>query len=179
MDFHPNVLNSNIPSLICGDGLINLTHSSSNLSYIPYSTLCAPAQACLAGHQCVFYFIIILGTRPRGMWDLSSPTRDWTRAPCSGNRILTTGPQGNPTDVSVLELPCAWNTPSLLFLSFSFTPLYIHVSYLLPNPFSGVAGKSVPMSTENSPGCTEFIHSHFLLSCWTTDSTWFSFSILL
>ena len=29
------------------------------------------------------------------MWDLSSPARDWTRAPCIGkHRVLTTGPPG-------------------------------------------------------------------------------------
>ena len=31
---------------------------------------------------------------PRGMWDLSSPTRDETRAPCSGSAESTTGPPG-------------------------------------------------------------------------------------
>ena len=29
-----------------------------------------------------------------GMWDLSSPTRHWTRAPCFGSAVLTTEPPG-------------------------------------------------------------------------------------
>ena len=28
------------------------------------------------------------------MWDLSSLTRDWTHAPCSGNRVLSLDHQG-------------------------------------------------------------------------------------
>ena len=31
---------------------------------------------------------------PRGMWDLSSPTRDWTCTPAVKGEILTTGPPG-------------------------------------------------------------------------------------
>ena len=38
----------------------------------------------------IFYFL----AAPRGMWNLSSPTRDGTRAPCSGSAVLTTGPPG-------------------------------------------------------------------------------------
>ena len=32
-----------------------------------------------------FIIIIIIFAAPRGMWDPSSPTRDGTRAPCSGS----------------------------------------------------------------------------------------------
>ena len=39
--------------------------------------------------KCFFFLLPI----PCGMWDLSSPTRDQTHAPCSGKGgILTTGP---------------------------------------------------------------------------------------
>ena len=38
------------------------------------------------------------------MWDLSSRTRDQTRAPCSGSRVLTTGPPGKGYKFSLLFL---------------------------------------------------------------------------
>ena len=33
----------------------------------------------------LFYFIYLFLAAPRGMWDLSSPTRDGTQAACSGS----------------------------------------------------------------------------------------------
>ena len=35
---------------------------------------------------------------PHGMWDLSSPTRDQTRAPALEGKVLTSGPSGKPWD---------------------------------------------------------------------------------
>ena len=32
---------------------------------------------------------------PHSMWDLSSQTRNGTRAPCTGSTVLTTLPPGN------------------------------------------------------------------------------------
>ena len=40
-------------------------------------------------------FFFFLGT-PHSMWDLSFLTRDWTRAPGSRSRVLTTRPLGSP-----------------------------------------------------------------------------------
>ena len=40
---------------------------------------------------CLF-FGFFLATQS-GMWDLSSLTRDWTHAPCTGSTVLTTGPR--------------------------------------------------------------------------------------
>ena len=40
-----------------------------------------------------FYVLVFW---PRGMWDLSCPTRDWTRAPCIRRRSLATGLPGRP-----------------------------------------------------------------------------------
>ena len=43
----------------------------------------------------VLFFAFFLATL-RGMWDLSSLTRDWTHAPCGGSmESYTTGPPGN------------------------------------------------------------------------------------
>ena len=36
----------------------------------------------------------VLVSWPRGMCDLSSPTRDWTHTPCIGGEVLTTGLPG-------------------------------------------------------------------------------------
>ena len=43
-----------------------------------------------------FYFLAM----PRGIWDLSSPTRDWTRGPCIG--ILTTESPGKSLQFSFI-----------------------------------------------------------------------------
>ena len=40
----------------------------------------------------VFYFLFFFW--PRCMWDLSSPTKDWTLTPALGSEGLTTGPPG-------------------------------------------------------------------------------------
>lgn len=34
--------------------------------------------------------------KPSDMWNLSSPTKDHTRAPCTRDTVLTTGPAGKP-----------------------------------------------------------------------------------
>ena len=39
----------------------------------------------------IFFFFL---AAPTGMWDLGSPTRDRTCAPCSGSTFLATGPPG-------------------------------------------------------------------------------------
>ena len=43
---------------------------------------------------------------PHGMWDLSSPTRDHTHAPCIGSTVLPTGPTGQSL-VFLLEVMIA------------------------------------------------------------------------
>ena len=45
----------------------------------------------------ILLLLYVLAFCPRGMWDLSSPTRDWTRAPPAlEGEVLTTGPPGSP-----------------------------------------------------------------------------------
>ena len=54
------------------------------------NNVCLMLQIFLKNYLCVFNFL----ATPYGMWDLSSPTRDRTCMPCTGNRILTTGLPG-------------------------------------------------------------------------------------
>ena len=42
----------------------------------------------------MFVFIYLFLITPLGLWDLSSPTRDWTCALSCESRVLTTGPPG-------------------------------------------------------------------------------------
>ena len=44
---------------------------------------------------------------PGGMWDLISPTGNWTCAPCIGHRVLTTGPPGKSQRPTPFPLNCA------------------------------------------------------------------------
>ena len=81
--------------------------SSHNLSPLesqsPFLCLVISLQnyySLLRCHITSFFFLFfllllkkILAT-PGGMWDLSSPTRDQTHAPCIGSQISTTGPLG-------------------------------------------------------------------------------------
>ena len=57
--------------------------------------LCSPGRekqlSELLKFFCFFFFFFFLLC---GMWDLSSPNRDGTCAPCSGSTVLTTKPQG-------------------------------------------------------------------------------------
>ena len=68
------------------------------------------------------------------MWDLSSPTRDWTCIPCSGSAVLTTGQPGILCDS--LCTSCYLRSFSFSFLFFFFFPLiYFDVQGLLsPSP---------------------------------------------
>ena len=54
------------------------------------------------------YYFYVLFFWPRGMWDLSSPTRDHTPTTCIGSRVVTTGPPGkslNATLDTIYQLP--------------------------------------------------------------------------
>ena len=60
-------------------------------------------------------FFIFLGAMPRGLWDVISPTRDWTLALSSelGYGVLTPGPpETSPILLSLRVIPtldrCAW-----------------------------------------------------------------------
>ena len=72
----------------------------------------------------LFYFFLVwfglVLAVPCSTWDLSSPTRDQTRAPCSGSSVLTTGPPGSPS-VFFLFFPSSF--PFSLSLSFSLSSL--------------------------------------------------------
>ena len=67
-----------------------------------------------------FFFLAV----PRSMQDLSSLTRDGTRAPLQWkHRVLTTGPPGNSPNFSFLELKCSvscnsknWQLPVMMKL---------------------------------------------------------------
>ena len=61
-----------------------------------------------------FFFPMLCGT-----WDLSFPTRDQTRAPCSGSTVLTTGLPGNSLDY-LFFTPCALLSESELRLCIYF-----------------------------------------------------------
>ena len=50
-------------------------------------------EICSVRKMVILLFFLAM---PHSMQDLSSPTRDQTHAPCSGNRILTTGPSSMP-----------------------------------------------------------------------------------
>ena len=52
-----------------------------------------PIQSLSPGLRLFFSFLFFLAA-PRGMWDLNSPTRGQTRAPCSGSTVLTAGLPG-------------------------------------------------------------------------------------
>ena len=47
----------------------------------------------------------------------TSPTRNWTHAPCSGSRVLTTGPPGKPFKITIEGIPwCSSGSDSALSL---------------------------------------------------------------
>ena len=50
--------------------------------------------SCGAGLWGFFVVFFYLLAAPGSMWDLSSPTRAPTRAPCVGSRVLAAGPPG-------------------------------------------------------------------------------------
>ena len=62
-----------------------------------------------AGDFCLvlffFFFPYFLATQC-GLWGLSSPTRDWTRAPCTGNV------ESEPLDSRGRPRPVSWRWPS-------------------------------------------------------------------
>ena len=47
----------------------------------------------------VFCLFVFPFWQCHSMWDLSSPTRDQTHAPCSGSAVLTTKPPGKSLDL--------------------------------------------------------------------------------
>ena len=50
----------------------------------------------------IYLFIYVFMAAPRSTWDLSSPTRDWTCAPCSRKHgLLTTRPAGKSPDLAI------------------------------------------------------------------------------
>ena len=70
--------------------------------WIPYLWRYMVTQSCFV---CYVFFVYLFGcclctlftyflAPPLGMWDLSSPTRSWTRAPYSGSSESTAGPPG-------------------------------------------------------------------------------------
>ena len=66
-----------------------------------------PAQRSIQDESAVsppasFFFL----ATPCSTWDLSSPTRGWTHAPCSGSAVLTTGPPGKSSP------PASWRALS-------------------------------------------------------------------
>ena len=64
-------------------------HIFITLGYIPRCRIARSYAKCMFNFN--FFFFL---AAPHGMWDLSSQTRDRTRAPCSGSTVLTTGPPG-------------------------------------------------------------------------------------
>ena len=77
------------------------------------------------------YYFYVLFFWPRGMWDLSSPTRGQTPTICIGSRVVTTGPPGkslNSTLDIIYQLPSIMvhanlfsdSIPSYLFLTYSY-----------------------------------------------------------
>ena len=77
---------------------------------------CARSQLSLPLCSFCSFFKIL-----HSMWDLSSPTRDWTHAPCRGNtRVLTTGAPGKSLCPCVLDVFITHTV--LLSFSVSSTP---------------------------------------------------------
>ena len=44
----------------------------------------------------LLFCVLVLVFWPRGMWDVSSSTRDGTHTPCTGSKVLTTQLPGSP-----------------------------------------------------------------------------------
>ena len=68
----------------------------------------------------LFYFLAVQFS----MWDLSSSTRDWTRAPCRGSTVLSTGLLGK-------SQPCDLYFPWSFELNWVLSFHYIRVIFFL------------------------------------------------
>ena len=71
----------------------------------------------------IFFKFLFGGYISHGIWDLGSRTTDWTHAPCSGSRLLTTGPAGKscPAFLRIAEV-AEYSHPSFLNLPWSSLP---------------------------------------------------------
>ena len=87
------------------------------------------------------YLFIYLLTVQYGMWDLSTPTRDWTQVPCFGSRVLSIGQPGKSPE-SVLGACiflgiCSFHLHYIIYChtiaqSISLQPLYCKSSTNFP-----------------------------------------------
>ena len=46
--------------------------------------ICLGKSSCILSGMCTYLFVVVVGLTAH-LWDLSSPTRDQTLAPCSGS----------------------------------------------------------------------------------------------
>ena len=71
-------------------------------SYSSVFCIICPMVICLFVCFYIYSYLYIWGGRVTQL-DLSSPTRDWTRASCSRSGVLTTGPPENSPLVTLLK----------------------------------------------------------------------------
>ena len=70
-------------------------------------------------HFTIFFFFLILAA-PQGMWDLSSPTMDWTHTPCIARQILY-----HSTTRQVHILCCNMKMTFVILLLYPHPPLLL------------------------------------------------------
>ena len=108
-------------NLISSGYLVALKHHlGERTQYINCESLqghCQTFSVCI----CAYFFFLAM---PHGMWDLSSPTRDRTCAPCSGSmKSQPLDGQGSPTSVHFYLVVIESEYYDLLFV---FNSLYLY-----------------------------------------------------
>ena len=71
-----------------------------------------------------FYFVLFFGCAVQHAG--SSPTRDWTWAPCSGSTVLTTGPPGKSWYLVFIEYFYPYKSTLIAIISF-----YSHMHFIV------------------------------------------------
>ena len=122
-----------------------------------------------------------------GKWCLSSPTRDWTCAPCSGSSVLTAGPPGK--SLRCYNSHCTLSScTSLIAKNFcSFIPIVIYIKPILSSSElylrsskKEVSG-TVNSKMEKRHGCrfSDSTPKMFLAWCHLSNKVFLKFEMIL
>ena len=114
-------------SRVCDSPRIMFSHTTkSSLMHFPLPRM---PLSTLLNTQLTLSFFLSFAMLQR-MWDLSSPTRDWTFALCSGSSVLTTEPPGKPPNSFFSSQPKRYLFPDIFPDKIQFVssaPLHYHM----------------------------------------------------
>ena len=126
------------------------------MPFLPLDLILPTPQSLIVLLPSIIHFLFNFLATLCGMWDLSFPTRDWTRAPCCGS--VASSPldrQGSPPPIFLdMLLPpsqCSHMPPDPIDLSLLLQPCALRspgVSTDLPS------SRVVESSTEGTPACS-------------------------